>query len=134
MDKKFILSVIVIFVVSMILGFITHGWALSDEYNATGLFRPEQEQQNFMVWMLLAHAVMAYAFVAIYRRGHEDKPWMAQGIRFGFLMALFAAVGIYLIYYAVQPLPEMLVFRQAVYDTINLMVLGVIVAWMYRTA
>ena len=133
MDKKFILSFIVIFVVSMILGFITHGWALSDEYQATGLMRPEAEAEGFIGWMLLAHAIIAFAFVAIYRRGHEAKPWLAQGVRFGLLMALFGAVGIYLIYYAVQPVPGMLVFRQAVYDTINFMILGVLVAWMYRT-
>lgn len=134
MDKKFILSFIIIFVLTMALGFVTHGWALADEYDATGLFRPSAEAEGFLPWMLLAHAVMAYAFVAIYRRGHEDKPWMAQGVRFGILMALFAAVGIYLIYYAVQPMPGMLVFRQAVYETINMVILGLAVAWVYRTS
>jgi len=132
MDKKFILSVIVIFVVSMFLGFLTHGWALSDEYNATGLFRPEAEQQNFIGWMLLAHLIMSVAFVLLYRQGREDKPWLGQGLRFGFLLALFASVGIYMIYYAVQPIPEMLAIRQAVYDTVNMMVLGLVVAFMYR--
>ena len=39
MNKKFILAVVVIFVISMLLGFITHAWALADEYAATGLYR-----------------------------------------------------------------------------------------------
>ena len=132
MDKKFILSVVVIFVVSMLLGFITHAWALADEYTATGLFRSVEDQEAYFPWLLLGHAVMAYAFVKLYICGREDKPWLAQGMRFGFLLALFSAVGIYLIYYAVQPMPEMLVFRQAAYDTVNLMILGTVVAWMYR--
>jgi hypothetical protein len=37
-----------------------------------------------------------------------------------------------MIYYAVQPMPEMLVFRQAAYETVNLIILGLVVAFMYR--
>ena len=136
MDKKFILSVIVIFVVSMLLGFITHGWALKDEYMATGIYRPEAEQQAMMVWNRLllgfSYLPMSVAFVVLYRKGRVDKPWLGQGLRFGFWIAMFAAVGVYMIYYVVLPTPELLVFRQAVYDTINLMVMGLVVAFMYR--
>lgn len=132
MDKKFILSVVLIFAASMILGFITHAWVLSAEYNATGLYRSDAEMEAYFPYMLLAHVIMAFAFVWIYRQGREDKPWVAQGVRFGVAIALLAAVPIYLIYYAVQPMPEMLVFRQAAYETVNMVILGLIVAWMYR--
>ena len=77
MDKKFILSVILIFVISMILGIITHGWALGDEYQATGLFRSEAAQEGYLPWMLLGHVIFAFAFVSIYRQGVEDKAWVA---------------------------------------------------------
>lgn len=132
MDRKFIITVLVVFVVSMVLGFVTHGWALKDEYMETGIYRPENEQQARMLWMLIAHFIMSVAFVVLYRKGREEKPWVGQGLRFGFWIALFAAVGVYLIYYVVLPTPEMLVFRQSVYDTINLMVMGLVVAFMYR--
>ena len=132
MDKKFIFTFILVFVVSMILGFITHGWALMDEYNATGIYRTEAEQQSMMVWMLLAHVIMAFAFVKLYVGGREDKPWLGQGLRFGFYFGLFAVVGIYMIFYVVLPMPELLAFRQATYDLINIMILGVVTAWMYR--
>jgi len=132
MDKKYILSVLLIFVVSMVLGFVTHGWALADAYNATNLFRDAAVQESMIHWMLIAHIILAAAFVALYRKGVEDKPWMGQGVRFGLLIALIAYVPIYLIYYVVLPMPEMLVFRQAAYETINTMILGLAVAWMYR--
>jgi hypothetical protein len=132
MDKKFILSIVLIFVLSMVLGFITHGWALNDEYMATGIFRSAAESEALFPWMLLAHVILAFAFVSIYRRGVEEKPWVAQGVRFGVLVALLAAIPIYIIYYVVQPLPEMLVFRQAAYETVNIVILGLAVAWMYR--
>ena len=132
MDKKFFISVVVIFVLSMVIGFVNHGLVLSDEYQATGLFRPDAEAQAYFSWMLIAHVIMAFAFVWIYRFGREDKPWAAQGVRFGIALALLMAVPIYLIYYAVQPMPELLVFRQITYDTLGLVILGLAVAFMYR--
>jgi magnesium-transporting ATPase (P-type) len=134
MDKKFIVSVIVIFVLSMVFGLVNHGLVLSEEYQATGLFRPPAEAEAYFMWMLLAHLVMAFAFVWIYRRGHEARPWVQQGIRFGVIVALLMAVPVYLIYYAVQPMPELLVFRQIAYDTVGLVVMGMAVAFMYKSA
>ena len=43
MDKKFFISVVVIFVISMVFGFVNHGMVLAEEYQATGLFRPDAE-------------------------------------------------------------------------------------------
>jgi magnesium-transporting ATPase (P-type) len=132
MDKKYILSVIIIFVVSTLLGMVIHGMVLSDEYQATGLFRPVEEQSGYLVCMLLAHLIFSGAFVWLYRAGLEVKPWVGQGVRFGGVVTLLAAVPLYMIYYAVQPMPEMLVFRQATYEAVNLIILGLVVAFMYR--
>jgi len=38
--------------------------------------------------MILAHVILAGAFVWIYSRGVEAKPWLAQGFRFGLAIAL----------------------------------------------
>ena len=85
-----------------------------------------------MMWMLLAHVVLAGAFVWIYARGMEAKPWLGQGLRFGLAVALLTCVPYYLIYYSVQPLPGMLVVKQIVFDTIATMILGVAAAFVYR--
>jgi hypothetical protein len=134
MDKKFVIAVVVIFVLSMVIGLVNHGMVLNDEYQATGLFRPEAEAEAYFMWMLLAHIVMSFAFVWIYVRGREDRPWVSQGLRFGVVIALLVAVPVYLIYYAVQPMPSLLVLRQVIYDTIGLLVMGLAVAFMYRNA
>jgi len=132
MNKKFIIAVIVVFVVTMLFGFVNHGLVLHDEYLATGLFRPDEDAVNYFHWMLIAHVVMSVAIVWIYQRGREDKPWLAQGLRFGFWLAMLMVVPIYMIYYAVQPLDGMLVVRQIVYDTIGLLVTGAVVAFLHR--
>jgi hypothetical protein len=47
-------------------------------------------------------------------------------------VALLATVPMYLIYYAVEPLPGNLVAKQIIFDGIWMVILGVIVAWLYR--
>lgn len=132
MNKNFLVAWLVVFVIMMLGGIVIHGMLLGDEYAATGLMRPEAEQQGFMAWMLLAHVLMAGAFTWIYARGVENKPWLGQGLRFGLALALFCTVPIYLIYYCVQPVPEMLVIRQIAYDLILMLVVGAVVAFLYR--
>jgi hypothetical protein len=106
MNGKFVVAVVVMFVAWMIEGFVVHAWLLKPEYmKVASLYRPEAEQMPYLPWMLLAHLLIAFAFVWIYVRGKEAKPWLAQGLRYGFLVSLLATTPTYLIYYAVQPLP-----------------------------
>ena len=82
--------------------------------------------------MILAHIIMAGALVWIYERGVEAKSWSAQGVRFGIALSLFAVVPTYTIYYVVQPMPGLLVVKQIVLDALLVVLLGVIVAFLYR--
>jgi len=133
MNKKFIIAWLVVFVAWMVGSFVVHGVLLHDDYaKLPGLFRPETEAQQYFPLMILAHVIMAGAFVWIYARGVESKPWLAQGVRFGIAVALLAVVPIYMIYYVVQPMPGMHVVKQIVFDGILVMILGVTVAFMYR--
>jgi magnesium-transporting ATPase (P-type) len=132
MNTKFLITWLVIFILWMAGGFVVHGQLLADEYVATGLMRAVAEQQQYFVWMIVAHLIMAAAFVWIYARGRESKPWLGQGLRFGLAVSLLAVVPIYLIYYCVQPLPGVLVVRQIAYDTIVTLVIGCALAVRYR--
>lgn len=133
MNKKFFIAWIVIFVAWMAGSFLVHGLLLHDDYaQLPNLFRPEAEAQKYFPLMILAHVIMAGAFVWIYSRGVEARSWLPQGIRFGVAVALLAIVPIYMIYYVVQPMPGMLVVKQIVFDGILVVILGAIVAFMYR--
>ncbi len=133
MNKNFLISWVIIFVVWMAGGFVVHGVLLGADYAAlTNIMRPEAEQQSYFHWMLLAHAIMAGAFVWIYNRGTEDKPWMQQGIRFGIAVALLGAVPIYMIYYVVQPTAGMIAVKQSIFDSILLVILGIVVAFLNK--
>lgn len=132
MNAKFLVAWLVIFILMLAGGFAIHGLLLGDEYAATNLMRSEQEAQQLMAWMLVAHVIMAGAFVWIYSRGKESKPWLGQGLRFGLAVALLAVVPIYMIYYVVQPQPGMLAVKQIVFDTILMLIVGAVVAFLYR--
>jgi hypothetical protein len=132
MNKKFLIAWIVIFVLWMAGGILVHGVLLGPDYAAMGNMRPEAEQQSMMGLMLLAHAILAGAFVWIYARGVENRPWLGQGLRFGLAIACLAVIPTYLIYYVVQPTPGAVACKQIVFDTILTLVLGGAVAFLYR--
>ena len=133
MSKRFFLAWLVVFIAWFIGSFIVHGVLLHADYaQLSNLFRKEAEAQNFFPLMLLAHIIMSGAFVWIYARGVEARPWLGQGIRYGVAIVLLTTVPLYLIYYVVQPMPGATVVKQIVYDGILVLILGAIAAFMYR--
>jgi len=133
MNKKFLIAWAVLFVAWFLGSFVVHGVLLRADYmQLTGLFRADMDQQKYFPVMILAHLLLSGAFVWIYARGVQSRPWVGQGLRFGIAVALLTSVPTYLIYFAVQPMPSGVVIKQIVFDGILLLILGLIVAWLYR--
>ncbi len=117
----------------MAAGFVVHGVLLGAEYaKLPNLFRQPDDSQGYFGYMLFAHLLYSIAFVWIYRQGRTDRPFVAQGFRYGCAVALLTVIPTYLIYYAVQPMPGAIVARQIVFDSIGIVILGVMVAWLNR--
>ena len=134
MNKKFFIAWALIFVAWMIGSFVVHATLLEADYaKLTTMFRQGEDAGRQFPFMLLAHVILSGAFVWIYARGMEAKPWLAQGLRFGVAIALLTAVPTYAIYYAVQPMPGMLVIKQIIFDGVLTLLLGAAVAFLYRT-
>ena len=135
MNKKLMIAWIVLFVAWFLGSFVVHGLLLRSDYmQLTSLFRAEGDQQKYFPLMILAHVILSGAFVWIYARGAEAKPWLAQGVRFGVAVALLTTVPTYMIYFVVQPMPGAVVVKQIVFDSVLMVILGTIVAWLYRGA
>ena len=133
MNKKFVIAWIVLFVAWLVGSFVVHGMLLRPDYmQLSSLFRLESDQQRYFPLMILAHVILAGAFVWIYARGVESKPWLPQGLRFGIAVALLTIVPSYLIYFVVQPMPAAVVVKQILFDGLLLLILGAMVAWLYR--
>ena len=132
-NKKFVIAWIVLFVAWFVGSFVVHGVLLRPDYmQLSSLFRIESDQQRYFPLMILAHVILSGAFVWIYARGVESKPWLSQGLRFGIAVALLTIVPSYLIYFVVQPMPAAVVVKQILFDGVLMLILGAIVAWLYR--
>jgi hypothetical protein len=134
MNKQFVISVVVLFVVSMFLGFVVHGAMLAGDYAklVPGVFRTPQDSQAHFAYMIAAHVSMAIGFTWIYRQGRDNRAWLGQGVRFGAAVAVLTTIPTYLIYFAVQPLPSDLVAKQIVFDSIAVVILGIVTAALNR--
>jgi len=133
MTKRFFVAWLAVFVAWMAGSIVIHGVLLNADYaKLANLFRSHEDAGKYFGFMIAGHVLMAGALVWIYRQGVADKPFLGQGLRFGCAVALLTVVPMYLIYYAVQPMPGGLVARQIVFDSALVVVLGVLVAWMSR--
>ena len=132
MNRKCIISGVAMFVMAWALSFVVHEVLLGADYAATAGMRPQAEMQKLVHFIILAHALFGIAFAWVYFQGKEDKPWLAQGVRFGIAIAFLTVIPTYLIYHVVTPVPFALAMKQIGYDTIRLVLMGVAVAWINR--
>ena len=133
MNRKFLVAWLVVFLAWFAGSFVVHGVLLRPDYMLlTNIFRPQEAEMQYMPLMLFAHVILSGAFVWIYTRGAEAAPWAAQGLRFGIAIAMLTVVPSYLIYFAIQPMPPQVVAKQIIFDGSLTVLLGMIVAWLYR--
>jgi hypothetical protein len=135
MNKRFLIAWAAILIVWFFGSFLVHGVLLNADYKQVPmLFRTDADAQPYFPLMLLAHVLLAGAFTWIYARGVEAKPWLGQGVRFGIAVAFLTTIPTYMIYFVVQPMPGAVVLKQIVFDSLLVVLLGVVVGWLYRGA
>ncbi len=133
MDKKFLISTVAVFVVWMLGSFLVHGiWLTSTYETLSNMMRPLEEQESLFHFMLIAHVLMAGAFVWIYQRGNENKPWVQQGLRFGIAIAILAPIPTFMIYYSVQQTPGALAVQQSIGDSVVVIIVALVTAFLNR--
>ena len=132
MRKRFWICGIVMAFASLLWAFLTHALLLQADYDALGaMYRTAADGERHFTWLLLAHALVGFAMTWIFGQGISgERPTPAQGLRFGLAMALFSTVPGYLVHYAVQPLPPLLVAKQVALGVLGMLLLGVLVAWL----
>lgn len=133
MNKKFLISVVVIFAVSFGLGSLIHECLLSADYaKVSHLFRAKEDIGAHMVYLMAGYLLFSLAFVWIYGRGKEAKPFLVQGVRYGIAMAILIVFPLYLTNFAVQPIDCSLVTKQIAFESMGTVILGVVVAWLNK--
>jgi hypothetical protein len=117
MRWRFVVSAAVMIVMLFVLGWVFHGTLLRSDYaRIPNLIRPMAEVRGNILYALLAQPLTAVAFTWIYLKGREDKPWAAQGLRYGIAVAALVTVPAGLVHHAVMSFPLDLVLKQMACD------------------
>ncbi len=137
--RKFWTTVVAMFVVTFILEFIIHGLILTGLYykNLPGLMIDESGSIRSFHWLFLsaifiAEFLFAFFFTYIYTRGVEDKAWLGQGVRFGFLVWGVAMLPAYVSMYSWSRFPGRLLAWWIVMGLIECIILGIVCGALYR--
>ncbi len=132
--RKFLAGFGMVFVLSGLLNFVIHGVLLKPLYQQSAqLMRGEADAGAHAMFLMVGFFFFSLGFVWIYARGVEARPWVGQGLRYGFAVWLIATVSRYSIYYAIQPWPAHVVLLQIGYELAMTLVLGLTVAVVYRS-
>ncbi len=130
--KKFIFASIVVTIFIMAFDFLFHGLLMSDMYKQTAnLWRPQDSMNDYMIWMVLGQILMSFGFVALFTKAFK-RGGIPEGVVYGLLVAILF-IGTNLIMYAVAPYTISMVIYWSVGSTIQLILAGIIVAFIFRS-
>jgi len=130
--KRWLLGSLGVYIAAMILDNIIHGLILRECYVATAnLWRPEAEMKMWITW--IATAIFSLLFVYIFIKGYEGKG-ILEGVRYGLWMGLLIYVPMAFGTYSIMPIPCSLALSWLVLGTIEVIILGIVVAWLYKPA
>ncbi|CAN5637666.1 hypothetical protein BH20VER1_BH20VER1_02910 [soil metagenome] len=131
--QRFLVAVAVAFVFTFLCDFLIHAIWLDPDYRATSeVWRSEPQMQARFSWMVLAHVLMALAWVVLWVKG-AWRGGLLSGAVFGFWMGVFQHVIVVFVYVTV-PMRGDIAAKWIGAGMVQAVLLGVIVAALYNTA
>ena len=89
---RLVLAAVVAMVVDLIYGYLVFGMALGSSMAvAPGVFRPLDAVTQHLPALVGGTLLGMLAATAIFAKGYEGKSGLAEGLRFGLLIAIFSA-------------------------------------------
>jgi hypothetical protein len=133
MNSKFLASVVVTFVMFVGFGYLVHDIVLGWDYRdavARGIYRQHPTELKYLSMVLLGQLVGAVAFAWIYIHGKEDKPFIAQGMRYGLAISALMVVPKFMVYFGITPISHWLMVKQIIFESIAVILTAIVVAWI----
>ncbi len=130
--KSFAITVVVLYVLQQVLGYLMHQVWLTPVYDElAAVFRPRAEMDQ-MLWIFFAtSAVWVLVFTYIFVRGREGKGIM-EGVRYGALMGLFYNLTIAYDSYVIYPITSSLALKWFLGGIAISIILGVVASLVYK--
>lgn len=134
--KKLIIAVIAVFILLEVSNYLIHSVILASTYmqeTVSKAFRPMAEMEAKMWRMWIADFVFSFFFVFIFTKGYQNKGIM-EGVRYGVYIALFMNFSAAVAQNVVYPIPYTLALQWFIYGFIQMVLLGVVAAYIYKPA
>ena len=129
--KKFIIAVIAVFLFFSAFDYVFHEILLKDAYEQTAnLWRPKEIMDQYFMWFMLGQFIFTLGFVALFTKAFE-RGGIAEGAIFGLLLSIIF-IGNLSIWHAVLPSTGGLLINWIIGITIELVLAGIIVAFIYN--
>ncbi|HPS59248.1 MAG TPA: hypothetical protein PK514_14170 [Spirochaetota bacterium] len=128
--KRFIASVISVFITFMALDFIIHNIILMNVYaSLKNLWRPGMES---LMWMMpLITFILSILVTLLFIRGYQDRGIM-EGVSFGILVGLMTnGLGAFSQYW-MYPVPLSLAVKWFIFGLIEFIITGIVLSLVYR--
>jgi hypothetical protein len=129
--KRGFLAFLAAFVFIFVFGFLWHGILMKPDYMAIPSLWRSDADFNAHFWVLImGHAVIAFAFTGLYvsKVGRNSA-----GIGFGYGIVIgMLCCGVELIRYAVEPLPQKIIWMWIAADLISFALIGALVGAIYK--
>jgi len=129
--KKYLIASVAAGIWIFFYGYLANAVVLADfwaAHTSQGLMRTPGEE---IMWaIMLSCLLQGLALGYIFTRGYEATG-IGEGVRFGFLIAWFVAA-VYLLFYALQPVPFVATAVSMVTDGIMYVGAGIILASLYK--
>ena len=130
--KKLWVAVVVVYVVSQILGYLTHTVWLGETYaSLASVWRPMDDMMSKTWIMFVTAAVYCFFFVYLFAKGCEGRGVM-EGVRFGVIIGLFVGVFSAYDWYVILPIPYSLALKWFLSSLAGSIVMGAVAALIYK--
>jgi hypothetical protein len=127
--KKLVFAIVAAYIVLMLTNYLVHEvWLMSDYAAIPASHRSTAGIMHRFWVMAVGQFFFAALFAYIYTRGAEKKSWLAQGIRYGILIAFLTVIPTALGEYVVYIVPYQLAIKWMIAGGIQLIIMGLLVA------
>jgi len=130
--KRYLLASVAVFVTGMVLDQLIHNVILKATYESLKhLWRPDMDS---LMWIRpVIGVIWSFLFTYIFVKGYEGKGIM-EGVRFGAVIGLFTSIPMAYGTYIIIAIPYSLAFQWFVYGLIENILIGIVVAAVYKPA
>ena len=133
--SRVVLAAVGAWIVDAVYGFCVYGKALESEFaRYPDVFRPTDVMNGNLPLMFAGSLLAFFALAYIFAKGHEGGNGLAEGLRFGFVVAVFEFGAMSIGNYAVLNVGRKIAVEWAVTGFVEALISGVVMGLVYKPA